>query len=168
MISEPNLRLAQTMHLSCIQMDRNEISHDPRHVVPSGASKTISEPMVHLQQTVHLSYVKISTIYKGTEMSIQLSLVTRECHRVCAKWFLSHRVEPCTFGINWAPIGCVQNDFWAKAMFSANHAPILYPNGPKWDSTWPTSCRSSIWCVQNDFWAHGTFGANRAPIFHQD
>jgi hypothetical protein len=127
MISEPKLRLAQTMHLSCIQTDRNEISHDPRHVgVPSGASKTISEPMVHLPQTVHLSYVKISTICKGTEMSFQLSLVTRECHRVCAKWFLSHRVEPCTFGINWAPIGCVQNDFWAYGTFGANCVPILH------------------------------------------
>jgi hypothetical protein len=31
---------------------------------------------------------------------------------------------------------------------------ILSPNGPKRDSTRPTSPRSSIGCVQNDFWAY--------------
>jgi hypothetical protein len=32
-----------------LQMDRNEILQDPRHLgVPSGASKMISEAMVHL------------------------------------------------------------------------------------------------------------------------
>jgi hypothetical protein len=41
-------------------------------------------------------------------------------------------------------------------------------NGPKWDSTWATSPRSSIGCLQNDFQAYGTFGANRIPILHQD
>jgi len=41
-------------------------------------------------------------------------------------------------------------------------------NGPKWDSVWHMSSRSSIWCVQIDFWAYGMFHANRAPILHQD
>jgi hypothetical protein len=39
----------------------------------------------------------------------------------------------------------------------------MSPNGPKRDSTRPTSPRSSIGCVQNDFQVCGTFGANRAP-----
>jgi hypothetical protein len=52
-------------HWHYLQIDRNEIPHDPRHLgVPSGASKTISEPMVYLAQIVHLSCVKISTITK--------------------------------------------------------------------------------------------------------
>jgi hypothetical protein len=77
MISEPKVRLARTMHLSCIQTDQNEIPHDPRHVgVLSGASKMIFEPMVRSAQTVHLSCIKISTISKWTEMSFLLSLVT--------------------------------------------------------------------------------------------
>jgi hypothetical protein len=77
MIFEPMVRLAQTVHLSCIQTDRNEIPHDPRHVgVPSDASKTIFEPMVRSVHTVHLSCIKISTISKQNEMSFQLSLVT--------------------------------------------------------------------------------------------
>jgi hypothetical protein len=41
-------------------------------------------------------------------------------------------------------------------------------NGPKQDSTWPTSPRSSIGSVQNDFWAYGTFGANCGSILHRD
>ena len=61
----------------CLQIDQNEIAHDPRHLgVPSGESKMISEPMVRLAQTAHLSCVKISTISKRTEMSFHLSLVT--------------------------------------------------------------------------------------------
>jgi hypothetical protein len=36
----------------------------------------ISEPMVRLAQTVHLPYIKIGTISKLTETSIDMSLVT--------------------------------------------------------------------------------------------
>jgi hypothetical protein len=52
-------------------MERSEIPHDPCHLgVPSGESKIISEPMVRSMQTVHLSHVKISTIYKQSELSL--------------------------------------------------------------------------------------------------
>jgi hypothetical protein len=44
----------------------------------------------------------------------------------------------------------------------------ISPNRLKWDSTWPTSPRSSIKCVQNDFQAYGMLGANCAPILQQD
>ena len=61
----------------CLQIDQNEIPHDPRHVgVPLGASKIISEPMVRSAQTAHLSCVKISTFSTRTETSFHLSLVT--------------------------------------------------------------------------------------------
>jgi hypothetical protein len=64
-------------HQHYLQMDQNEIPHDPRHLgVPSGASETISEAVVLLAQTVQLSYVKISTIFERTELSFHLSLVT--------------------------------------------------------------------------------------------
>ena len=60
-----------------LQIDQNEIPHDPRHLgVPSVASKMISEPMVRSAQTAHQSCVKISTISTRTEMSFHLSLVT--------------------------------------------------------------------------------------------
>ena len=58
-------------------MDRNEILDDPHHLgVPYGASKMIFEPTVCSAHTVHLSYVKISTIFKRTETSFHLSLIT--------------------------------------------------------------------------------------------
>jgi hypothetical protein len=75
MISEPMVRLVQTVHLSCT--DTNNVSkwietrfHIPKHLgVPLGASKTIYEPMVCSTQTMHLSCVKISTISKWTNTS---------------------------------------------------------------------------------------------------
>jgi hypothetical protein len=73
---------AQAVHLSCsntktLQMDRNEIPHDPGHLgVLSGVSKAIFELVVCSAQTEHLSCVKNSTISKQTETSIHLSLVT--------------------------------------------------------------------------------------------
>jgi hypothetical protein len=63
--------------LTCIQIDRNEIPHDPRHLgVPSGASKTISEHMLRSVQTMHLSCVKVSTISKWIESNFHLSLLS--------------------------------------------------------------------------------------------
>jgi hypothetical protein len=242
MFSEPVVRSAQTVHLSCIisneltqastwassprstigcvqndfwaygmfgtnrapilhrhqqylQMDQNEILHDPCHLgVPSGASKTISKPLVCSVQTTHLSCVKISTI--SNEMN------------QASTWASSPR----------STIGCVQNDFWAYGMFSTNHAPILNqhqhylqidqnaiphdprhlglpsgaskmifetmvrlaqtihhlvsrlalsPNELSQASTWTSSPWSTIRWVQNNFWACGTFGANHATILHQ-
>jgi hypothetical protein len=64
-------------HQHYLQMDQNEIPHDPRDPrVPSGAFKMISEAMVRWAQTVHLSCVKFSTIFEWTESSFHLSIVT--------------------------------------------------------------------------------------------
>jgi hypothetical protein len=64
-------------HLHYLQMDQNEIPHDPRHLgVASSASKMISVAMERSAQTIHLSCVKISTISERTESSFLLSLVT--------------------------------------------------------------------------------------------
>jgi hypothetical protein len=56
MISELTVRMVQTMQLShYLQMDRNEILHDPRHLgVSSGASKMIFELTVRSVQTMLL------------------------------------------------------------------------------------------------------------------
>jgi hypothetical protein len=88
-----------------LQMDRNEILHDPHHLgVPSGASKIISKLTVRSAQTVQLSWLKISTISKRTETSFHLSLSPR------------------------STIRCIQNDFWGYGIFGANRAPILHWN----------------------------------------
>jgi hypothetical protein len=81
MISEPVVRSAETVHLSCtdtntLETERNEIPHDPRQLgVPSHATKMIFQPMVRLEQNVHLSCDKISIISKQTKTSFHLSLV---------------------------------------------------------------------------------------------
>jgi hypothetical protein len=136
-------------NLHYLQMDRNELSFEPRQPgVSSGASKTISDPMVRLAQIVHLSCMKTNTTSKRTERRFYRTHVTLEFHRVRPKWFLRLWYVWCKLWIYLAP------------------RLTLYPNGPKWDSTWPTSPRSSIESVQNDFRAYGTFGANRAPMLH--
>ena len=98
----------QTLHLSCT--NTNNISKwterdstwptSPR--IPSGVSKSISEPMVCLAQTMHISYINTNTIYKQTERDSTRPMSPR------------------------SSIRCVQNDFWAYGMFSANCAPILH------------------------------------------
>jgi hypothetical protein len=146
---KPCTYLALTLTLSPNKPKQD--SHDPRHLgVPSGASKMISMPMVRSAQTVHLSCSKFSTISKRTESSLHLSLVTYEYHRVHPKQLLSL----------WY--------IWRKPCTYLASTLALSPNGPKRDSKWSTSPRSSIRCVQNDFLACGTFGANCAPIFRQD
>jgi hypothetical protein len=64
-------------HKQCLQIDQNEIAHDPCHVViPSGVSKIISEPVVHSVQTVHLSCTDTNTVSKQTETRIHMTHVT--------------------------------------------------------------------------------------------
>jgi hypothetical protein len=121
---EPYTYLALTLTPS--PNDWNEIPDDPCHQgFLSSASKIIFEPMVRSAQTVHLSCLKISDISKLTETSCHFILVTLEYHRVRQKWFLSL----------W--------HVWGK--LCTYLAPTLTPspNGPKRDSRWPTSPRSS-------------------------
>jgi hypothetical protein len=57
-----------------LQMDRNELSLEPRHLgVPSGTSKMISEPMVRMEQTVHQSCSDINTVSKEKQMRFHMT-----------------------------------------------------------------------------------------------
>jgi hypothetical protein len=59
-------------HSHCLQTERSEIPHNPRHLgAPSGASKTISEPILRSMKIMHLSCVKISTISDRSEFSLE-------------------------------------------------------------------------------------------------
>jgi hypothetical protein len=81
-ISEPMVRLAQTMHLCCTDTitiskwteTRFHTSYMTEESI--GCVQTISELVVLSPQTVQLTCVKISAISKQTETSFQLSLVT--------------------------------------------------------------------------------------------
>ena len=70
-----------------------------------------------------------------------------------------HREHPKRFLTIWY--------IWFKPCTYLAPTLTTSPNGPKHDSTRPTSPRSSIGCVQNDFRAYRTLGANRAPILRQ-
>jgi hypothetical protein len=64
-----------------LQMEQNEIPHDPRHhEVPSGAYKMISEDVVRSAQTVHLSCADTNTISKWTKMRFHMTHVTLKFH----------------------------------------------------------------------------------------
>jgi hypothetical protein len=70
----------------CFKTDQNEIPHVPHHLgVSTGASNTIFEPTLRSTQTVHQSCIKSCTISKRTEPSFNLSLDTKESHRVRPK-----------------------------------------------------------------------------------
>jgi hypothetical protein len=113
-------------HKHYLQLDQNEIPHDPWHLgVPSGASKMISEPVVRSAQTVHLSCIKICSISKRTESSIHLSLVTKEHHQLRPKRFLSlwHvRHKPCTY-LAWR-LALYQIN-WIKHPLELRHLGVL-------------------------------------------
>jgi hypothetical protein len=157
MISKPMVHLAKNrvpilcQDLYYLQMDRNGFPPKPRHQgVASGASKMISEPMVRLAQIVQLSCPDTNTVSKRTVTRFDMTHVTKQFHQGCPKWVLSL----------WY-VWCKPHSYLSSTLTPS-------PNGPKQDSTWPTSPRSSIGCVQTDFRAYGMFGTNRAPVLHQD
>jgi hypothetical protein len=83
-------------------------------------------------------------MFSANRALIYMTHVTWQFHRVRPEWFPSLwyvRQKQCTY---LAP------------------TLTLSPNGPKWDSTWPMSPRSTIGSIQNDFWAYGTL----AQIVH--
>ena len=154
MISMLMVRLTQTVHLSCVKISticpkgQNDLPLEPGYlVVPSSASKTICKPMVHLAQTMHLSWTDTNTVSKQKRSEIP------------------H--DPRHLGV---PSGASKMIFEPMVCLTQTMPTTLtlFPNGQKWDSTWPTSPRSSIGCVQNDFRAYGMLDANRAPILLLD
>jgi hypothetical protein len=138
--------LCQDEH--CLQMDRNELPHEPRHLgVWSGASKMIFAYVWHKLCTYLASRLALSS-NRLNEFSLEpLQLwVPSGASKTVSKPIV-HLAEMCTY---LAP------------------TLTLSPYGSKGDSTWLTSPSSCIRCVQNDFWAYSTFSAKRAPILCHD
>jgi hypothetical protein len=185
MISEPRVRLAQTMHLSfpntnTISKRKEEIFHMAH----------ITYEFNHMRPKRFLSLWHVrrkSCIYLASRLALSPNRM---------KWAFTWASSPRS------TIGCIQNDFWAVGMLGANCVAILHrhkqghqtktseipqdlchlgvPSGasktmfePMYHSTQTVhlSCvkisTMSERCVQNDFWAVGTLGANYAPILHQ-
>jgi hypothetical protein len=116
-------------------MNRNELLLEPRHLgVTIRCVKIISKPMVCLAQMVHQSCMDTNTISKW----INTNIVTK---RTKIRFHMTHAPS--------SSIECIQNDLWTRGTFKQNMRPsctdtnTLSPNGPKCDSTWRTSPRSS-------------------------
>jgi hypothetical protein len=135
MISEPMVRSAQTMHLSCVKIrtifQMNWIKHplDPHQLgVPSNASKKIYVPTVCLAQTVHLSWTDTITVSKWTKTRFHMTHVTLEFHRVHQQQFLSVAQT--------VHLSCTDtNTFtkWTKMRFHMTHVTIEFHRVcPKW------------------------------------
>jgi hypothetical protein len=83
MISEPVVRSAQIVHLSCFKIstickwNQKEPPLEPRHLgVPSGVPKMISERMVRLVQIGLQTCTDTKTISKRTELRFHTTQVT--------------------------------------------------------------------------------------------
>jgi hypothetical protein len=150
------VRLAQTVHLSCVKVrtisKQIESSFHLSHITKEYhcvRPKWFLGLSYILAQTVHLSCTNTNTICKWTETRFHMAHITKEFHRVCPKQFLSLwyvRRKLCTY-LAWRL--------------------VLSPNRLNRAFTWTSSSKNIIGCVQNNFWAYGTFGANRAPIWHR-
>jgi hypothetical protein len=149
--------------------------------------------MVCSVQTKHLSCTDINIVSKWTKTRFHTTHVTYEFQRVHPKLFMTLlyvQCKLCTYlasrlalspnGPNRAPpdprhlgvpSGASKTILWAYVWCkpSTYLAPILTlsQKRSKWESTWPTSPRTSIWCLQYYFWAYDTFDTNHAPILHQ-
>jgi hypothetical protein len=81
MISEPMVRLTQTVHLSCTKINTifkyTKLSLEHRHLrVPSGAFKTIFELMVRLAQTVQLFGTDTNAVSSQKEVRFHITHIT--------------------------------------------------------------------------------------------
>jgi hypothetical protein len=137
-------------HQYYLQMDQNEIPHDPRHLgVLSGASKmilwgygtfgTYRAPI--LCQDYHYlrtDWIELPLEHHHLRVSSGASKMISEA--------LVHLAQ--TMHLSWVKISTISN--------TLNQA-----------STWASSPRSTIGCVQNDFWANGLFSTKRAPILNR-
>jgi hypothetical protein len=128
-----------------------------------------------LVQTVHLSWVKISAISKRIKTSYHLSLGCIEndywaygtlganhAPILCQDYHCLQTdqnelpPEPRHLGVPSGVSKMISDPMVRLSKPCTYLARMLTPssNGPKQDSTWPTSPWCSIGCVQNYFWAY--------------
>jgi hypothetical protein len=154
MISYPVVRLAQTVHLSCVNISiiSNELTQ---------ASTWASSPRstIGCVQNDFLCYVwrKLCTYLASILAIYQMN-------------WLKHPLELRHLGVLSGASKTISEPTVCLAQTCTYLAPTptLSLNRPKRDLTLPTSPWISIGCVQNDFWGYGTFGTNHAPILRQE
>jgi hypothetical protein len=153
MISYPMVCLAQTVHLSCVNISiiSNELTQastwasSPRSTIGCvqndfrayGMFSTIHAPILHRHQHyLQMDQNKILHdpchlgVPSGASKAISKNLVcsSQTMHQSCVEiGTISNELNQAS---TWAlspmsTIGCIQNNFWAYGMFSTNHAFIL-------------------------------------------
>jgi hypothetical protein len=179
-----------------LQTVQNEFPLEPRHLrVPSGVSKMISEPMVLWQKSCTYLAPTLTLSPNRPKWDSTLPTSPRSSIRCDQNDFWGYGMFGANCAPilrqDWHYLQTVQNEFpleprhlgvpsgvskmisepmvlWRKSCTYLAPTLTLSPNRSKWDSTLPTSPRSSSGCDQNDFWGYGMFGANHAPIVRQD
>jgi hypothetical protein len=153
------VRLAQTVHLSCVKISTVSKRMKSDSTWALHASKLIYVPMLRLVQAMQLFCIETNSISKWTKTRFHMTHITLELHPVPPKQFLSlwyfsaqtvHlscvkistilKQTKMSLYLSLEPrsaIRCVENDFCAYGILGANCALTLAlsPNGPKWDST---------------------------------
>jgi hypothetical protein len=118
MISQPMVRSAQTLHLSCVKI--NTISNEL-----SQASTWASSPRstIWCVRNNFWAYVCLAQSYTDLEPTPALSPNG-------PKWDFTRPTSP------WSSIVCVQNNFWECGTFCANRATILHQVWHYLQSNW--------------------------------
>ena len=114
-----------------------------------GCIQTISEPIARSTQTVHLSCVKISTIFKWSEIP------HGQRHLGVPSGASKTIFEPMIRSTQTVHLPCNNISTISKQTETSFHLT-------------PTLLQSTIGCAQRESQAYGTFDANRAPMSHQD
>jgi hypothetical protein len=152
-------------------MDRREIPHDPHHLgVASDVSKTISKPMVHSTQTMHLSWVKICTISKWAQHSLEprhlrvpsgasktiselMVCFVQTVHLSCTNTNMVTKLKEVRFHMNHVTLEFHRMRLkWCPSIWYIRRKPCTYlgsrlalsPKGRKRASTWTSSPSGTI------------------------
>jgi hypothetical protein len=139
MISEPMVRLAQPVHLSCTDTNtvskwtetRFHMTHITKEFYRVHPKWFLSlwyvwpKPYIHLVSRLTLSS---NGLNRASTWALYLGVPSWASKMILSLWYIWHK--PCTY------LALTQTES---------------PNGPKRDSTWPTSPRSFIGCVQKCF-----------------
>jgi hypothetical protein len=152
-------------------------------------STSPTSPKVHSMQTMHLSCIKISTIAKQTELSLEplhlrvplgvSNTISERIVRLPQTVHLPYTNTNTEFKRKevWFYVTHIPYEFHQvrPKRFLSLHKPCIYlewrlalhPKGQKRGSTWASLPSGTIRCIQNNIWAYGTSSTNYAPILHR-
>jgi hypothetical protein len=156
MISEPMVRLAQTVHIYCIDTNtvskqietRFHMTHSPRSSIGCVQQDFQADGTFY---TNHAPF--LCQYYHYLQMD--LNKLPLESHHLGVSSGASKTIsEPMVRSAQTVYLYCTDTNTVSKRIETRFHL--------------THSSRTSIGCVQHDFRASGMFGTNRAPILHKN